>query len=54
MEYYFPNGAVGWQKPKSRRDVRCIFTPALTVSEILTFKVFDLDKVGQGNRVLFS
>ena len=28
--------------------VQCISVPALTVSEILTFKMFDFESVGQG------
>ena len=34
--------------------VQCIFMLALTISEILTFKMFDLKKVCHGHRVQLS
>ena len=36
---------------KSTNVISCIFALALTVFEILTFEIFDLEKVGQGHRV---
>ena len=39
---------------KSVKVARCIFTPALAVSEILTFTICNLQKVGCGHRVQFS
>ena len=36
-----------------QKIVRFIFTLALTIPEILTFQIFDLQKVGQGHEVQF-
>ena len=44
VEYNFHNEAIRWQISKSTTIVLCIFTPALTISEILTFHIFDLQK----------
>ena len=38
----------------SLKDVSCNFAQALTVSDILTFKIVDIQKVGQGHVVQFS
>ena len=39
---------------KCLKVVRCIFALALTVSEKLTFQIFNLKKVGQGHEEQFS
>ena len=39
------------QKRQYVRSIFDIFAPALTVSEIITFKIFDLEKLGPGHEV---
>ena len=51
MRCKFCNGFIGWQMSKSIKVVRCIVALEITVSEIVTFKVFDLQKVGQAHGV---
>ena len=43
----FGNGIIPVQIPKSVKVYMCIFVLALTVSEILTFQIVYLKKVGQ-------
>ena len=50
-EYNFCNDAIRLQIAKSIKVVQCIFLLALTISEILTFQMFDLLKLGQGHGV---
>ena len=38
---------------KSTHVISCSFALALTVFEILTFEIYDLEKVGEGERVQF-
>ena len=54
MEYNFRNDAIRWQISKSIKVVRSIFALALTFSEMLTFQMFNLQKVGQGHGVQLS
>ena len=49
----FRNGNIHWQISKSLKVIRCIFALALTISVILQFEDFDLQKVGQGHGVKF-
>ena len=51
MEYKFCNGVLRWQMSNTTEVVPRIFVPALTVSDILTFQLFDPQKVGQGDGV---
>ena len=37
----------------SVKAVACIFASALTISEILTFELFDIEKVGRNGKILF-
>ena len=53
-EYNFRNDAIQWQISKSTNDVSCIYALVLTVSEMLTFQVFDHQKLSQSHRVQFS
>ena len=41
-------------KFKSIKAVACIFASALTVSEIVTFEIFDLEKAGHGRFAVAS
>ena len=47
MKYNFYSGVFWWQMSVSIKMCLRIFAPALTVSDLLTFKMFDLEKVGQ-------
>ena len=49
--YSFRNGVIRWQISKSIKVVLRIFTPALAVSEILSFQIVDLQKIGQDHGV---
>ena len=40
-------------KYQNLQVVPCIFALALTISEILAFQIFDLEKLGQGQGVQF-
>ena len=51
MGYNFRNDIICWQMSKSIQVV--LFALALTVFEILTFKIFALQKVGQGQGLQF-
>ena len=44
MEYNFRNVVMRWQIEKSAKVIRCIFTPAPTVSVRVTFKIVELEK----------
>ena len=46
--------AIRWQISKSTKVVPCICTLALTISDMLTFQIFYLRKLGQGHVVHFS
>ena len=46
MEYNFHNGLIRWQISQSIKIIFNIFALALTVSEIVMFEIFDLEKVG--------
>ena len=49
----FRNGISRWQISKTIKVVLCIFAVAFTISDILTFNIFDLQKVGQGAEYSF-
>ena len=51
MEYNFRNDTIELQMSKSTKDFHKFITLALTVSEILTFLILYLQKVGQGHVV---
>ena len=42
--------AIRWQIMKSTNFMFCTFTLAITVFEILTYEIFDLEKLCQGQR----
>ena len=48
MRYNFRNNVIRWKIRKSIKVVMHIFAP-VTVSEILTFKLFYIEKVIQGH-----
>ena len=48
------NGAIRWQISICIKVVARIFTPALTVFEILTFQMFDRENLRRGHRVQHS
>ena len=52
--YNFRNDAIRWKISKCIKVVRCIFSLVLTVLEIFTFQIDDLQKVGKDHRVEFS
>ena len=48
----FHDGIIRWQILKT--TTVCAFVLALTISQILIFKIVDLQKVGRGHGVQFS
>ena len=48
-ENNFHNCAIRWQLSKHVKSVSPIFVLGLTVNEMLTFQIFDLEKAGQGH-----
>ena len=48
MEYNLHNEVIRWQISKSTKVVPSFLVPAQTVSHILIFQIFYLQKVGQG------
>ena len=48
------NGAIRWRISTSAKVIWQIFAKALTVSQILKFKICQLENVGQGHRVQHS
>ena len=54
MEYIIRNDLVRWQISTCINFIFEHFPLALTVFEILTFEIFDLKKLGQGERVQHS
>ena len=54
MKYSFRNVVIRSQILKSTKVVWCILTLSLTISEILTFKIDDLQKVGHDHGVVFT
>ena len=53
-EYILHIGAIRWQISTCIKVTGCIFALDLTISEILTYKMFDLENLGQGHRVQHS
>ena len=53
-EYDFHNDFIQWQMSKFIKIIFDIFVPALTISKILVFQIFYLEKVSQGDGVLLS
>ena len=51
MFYSICNDAIEWQILESINVISHIFATALTVSEILSFKMFDRKNLGQGHIV---
>ena len=51
MEYNFRIDVTCWQISKSIKVVLKLFSDTLTVSEIFSFQIIDLHKVGNGRRV---
>ena len=49
LGYNFRNGVIPWWIRKSIKVVLNFFELAVTVSELLTFQIVDLHKVGQGH-----
>ena len=50
-EFNFLNGAIRWQTSKS---IHVYFAQTLTVFEILTFKMFNIENLVQGRGVQLS
>ena len=50
----FRNVGLRWQISESTKVVIYVYAQALTDSEIVTFQVFELQKVGQGHGVYCS
>ena len=47
-DYNVHSGAIRWRISTSVKDVRGIFATVLTVSEILTFQMCDLENIDDG------
>ena len=47
MEDNIRNGSIQWQISKHVKAVSLFFLLCLTANEILTFEIFDLEKLGQ-------
>ena len=50
-EYNTRNDAIRWQILKFANVMLCTFALALIVFKILTFEIFDVEKLGKGQRV---
>ena len=53
-EYNVRNDAIRWRISTSIKDIVRTFMLSFTASEILTFQMFALEKIGQGHRVQHS
>ena len=50
-DYNIQNDVIRWRISTSLNVIGLIFATALTVSEILTFQVCDIETIGQGHEV---